>query len=453
MTADREIRIEVPVLARVEGEGALEIRASEGKIERLRLRIFEPPRYFEKLLEGRDSDEVIDIVARICGICPVAYQLTAALALEKALGLTTGARVRALRRLLYCGEWLQSHALHIHLLALPDFLGFDSTLAMADEYPQTVRRGLRLQRLGNDLIRWFGGRSVHPVGVRIGGFYREPDPCDRADLRRRLEEALHDAEVLVQEVAGLDLPNIEQSFQSVSLRQPDEYPIDRGRIVSDRGLDIDVAAFDSCFVETHEKHSTALVARLNGQPYLVGPLARMNNNLDTLPAATRAVLEQTGISWPSRNLFHSIVARAVEIHLVIMEALRILDGFSRLDPEPPAASREFSEPIAQEGLAEPRKADDERLGVAATEAPRGMLWHHYRLDQDGRVLQARMVPPTAQNQARMEEDLRLSLEQMGLHHPDDALRQLGEQVIRNYDPCISCATHFLRVDVQRSIAP
>lgn len=431
MTENRDIRIEVPVLARVEGEGALELTASGGRIETLRLRIFEPPRYFEKFLEGRGPQEVLDVVARICGICPVAYQMTAVQALEQAFGMQASPYVTRLRRLMYCGEWLQSHALHIHLLALPDFLGFDNAITMAAKHPDAVRRGLRLQRLGNDLIRLFGGRSVHPVGMRVGGFHRAPNPERAAAVLAELREALEDAQAMVAFTASLELPDDEQDFVSVALRHESEYAMYSGRIVSDRGLDLPVENYLDRFQESHVAHSTALYAHLDGQPYLVGPLARLNLNHDQLSPPVKAALEATGLSLPSRNMFHSVIARAVEIHEIVLEAIRLIES---LDSSEPA-----SVPMTPGA----------GVGCGATEAPRGLLWHRYELDHEGKVLSAQIVPPTAQNQARIEDDLKRSLEAFGLHNDDDALRLRGETVIRNYDPCISCATHFLKVRVER----
>lgn len=432
MAEQRTVGIRVPVLARVEGEGALEIDIHEGRIRDLRLRIYEPPRFFEKLLEGRSFDEVPDIVARICGICPVAYQMSATHALEAIFGADPGPWVRAMRRVLYCGEWIESHSLHIHLLAAPDFLGHDSVVTLARQYPEEVRRGLRLQTLGNDLIRLFGGRSVHPVGVRVGGFHHAPAAEAMRDLLQRLRAAVPDAEALLAWTATLPLPHDAQRFESVALRHPSEYPMNEGRIVSDRRLDIAIDAYEAHFAEDHVAHSTALRSLLHGQPYLVGPLARLNLNHDRLPAPIRAALVATGITFPSANLFHSIVARAVEILYALLEAIRLLESCAR--PEAPFAA------IA------PRAG----TGFGCTEAPRGLLWHRYTTDASGLVRAAKIVPPTSQNQARIEEDLRASLASCGLDRPEDELRRRGEMVIRNYDPCISCATHFLELRVRRT---
>ena len=431
MTGPRDISIKVPVLTRVEGEGALQLQIKNGAIQDLQLRIYEPPRLFEKMLEGREPNDVIDIVARICGICPVAYQMTAVQAFENLCEVKISPWIRAMRRVFYCGEWLQSHTLHIHMLAAPDFLGFTNIIEMATQHAAVVRRGLRLQTLGNDLIELFGTRSVHPVGVQVGGFYTAPAVTDVANIVERLQAAKQEADDLVRWTASLSLPQEEQVFVSVALRHPTEYPMNEGRIVSSAGLDIDCHEYPAHFREHQVPHSTALHALLQDKPYLVGPLARINLNHDRLPVELRELLTRCGFSFPSQNMFHSIVARAAECWLAIDEALRLLQDYA----SPSQAAITWQ---ARAGTC-----------MMATEAPRGLLWHHYDLDAAGRVQTARIVPPTSQNQARIEEDLRYSFENLDLNQSDDALRLHGETVIRNYDPCISCATHFLQLEVQR----
>ncbi len=431
MADQKEIRIEVPVLARVEGEGALELEIKDGQIDQLHLRIYEPPRFFEKFLEGRSYTDVLDTVARICGICPVAYQMSAVHAIESIFEVTPGPWVREMRRLMYCGEWIESHALHIHLLAAPDFLGFENGIALAEKYPDEVRRGLQLQALGNRLLRLIGGRSVHPVGACVGGFFSAPAKQDIQDLLKDFTEALPQAEALVEWLAGLDLPEDTQQFTSVALRHPTEYPMNEGHIVSSDGLDIPINEYQEHFNEFHVPHSTSLHSTLNGQPYLVGPLARLNLNRDKLPKKVKQILEVTGITFPSQNMFHSIIARAVELYYAMSEAVRILQDYE--------VPQETSVSVSTKA----------GTGFGCTEAPRGILWHRYELDNDGHVLKSIIVPPTSQNQARIEQDLRTSLEAFGLDRNDDALRLRAETVIRNYDPCISCATHFLKLKVNR----
>ncbi len=427
---NRTIDIHVPVLVRVEGEGALELKITDQHIDELRLRIYEPPRFFEKFLEGRNYYDIPDTVARICGICPVAYQMSAVHAIESIFDVEITPWSHDMRRVMYCGEWLQSHSLHIHMLAAPDYLGFNSVIEMSAEYADEVHRGLRLQTLGNDLITLFGGRSVHPVGVCAGGFHKAPGEDQVKQLLVRLHDALKDAEDLVKWTASLDLPDDEQDFTSVAMRHADEYPLNGGRIVSDNGLDIGIEEYENYFEEHHAAHSTALHSLLQGQVYLLGPLARINLNRDKLPQAVTSVMDATGITFPSRNMFHSIVARAVEIHYVIVEATRLLENYTK--PETPHVN------------ATPKAG----IGFGCSEAPRGLLWHRYELDDMGQVKTARIVPPTSQNQARIEQDLRLSLEHLGLDKDENILRLHAEKVIRNYDPCISCATHFLDLKVE-----
>jgi len=428
---NKTVKLDIPVLARVEGEGALELVIAEHRIRELKLRIYEPPRFFEKFLEGRDHREVIDIVARICGICPVAYQMSAVNAIEGIFGLDPGPWVRNMRRLMYCGEWIESHALHIHLLAAPDFLGFDSALSMAERFPDEVRRGLRLQHLGNRIISLLGGRSVHPVGVCVGGFHRAPSESDAAALRQDLIDARQEARELVAWTTKLALPDDAQEFTCVALHHPDEYPMNDGRIISSTGLNIAIDAYRDHFRETQYPHSTALHSSLHGKPYLLGPLARLNLNHRQVPPDILEPARTAGIDFPSRNMFHSIVARAIEIHYALEEAIRLLEEY-----------RSVAQPFSQAQVVA-------GAGYGCTEAPRGLLWHHYRLDASAAVEHAEIVPPTSQNQARIEQDLTTALEKLGLDSDDASIRRHSEMVIRNYDPCISCATHFLTLRVSR----
>jgi coenzyme F420-reducing hydrogenase alpha subunit len=422
------LSINIPVLARVEGSGALELRIEHGAIAELKLRIFEPPRFFEKLLEGREAAELPDAVARICGICPVAYQMSACLAVEHAFGCAPGPWVAAMRRLFYCGEWIASHNLHLHLLAAPDFFGANSVIELADTHPDEVRRGLRLQDLGNRIMGFLGARSVHPVGARLGGFHRAPEVAEAAALREALSAALPEARALATWVASWDVPVRRQDFESIALDEAGVYPFMARRMISDRGLAIDIADFEREFAETQVAHSTALHCTHRGRPYLVGPLARLNLHAALLPDEVRALAAGR---FPSANVFDSALARALEVYYALLEAVRLLTDYRPAPPHEDTALRAG-------------------VGVGASEAPRGTLWHRYGFDAAGRIAQARIVPPTSQNQARIEDDLRLSLGDFGLDRPEPELRAHAEQVIRNYDPCISCATHFLDLRLIRS---
>jgi coenzyme F420-reducing hydrogenase alpha subunit len=423
--------IKVNYLARVEGEGALSVKVKGGRVVAAELKIFEPPRFFEAFLRGRKYWEVPDITSRICGICPVAYQMSAVHALEGALGVTVEGTLRALRRLIYLGEWIESHGLHVILLHAPDFLGYPDALRMAQDHPDTVKLGLKLKKAGNDLVATLGGREIHPVNVRVGGFHRVPAPKEFARVKETFLWARDAAMQAVRWVAGLNFPEFEQDYEFVALRQGSEYPLNEGRLVSSRGLDIAVADYEEHFAEEQVPYSHALHSSLKGRgPYLVGPLARFNLNYDLLSSLARHAARDAGLEPGCINPFKSILVRAVEMVHAVDEALGLMEAYEK--PEAPAVK------------VEPRAG----VGYGATEAPRGVLYHRYRLDEAGVVMEAKIVPPTAQNQKRMEADLH-SFVEARLDLPEERLTWQCEQLIRNYDPCISCATHFLKLRVDR----
>jgi coenzyme F420-reducing hydrogenase alpha subunit len=423
--------LKVDYLTRVEGEGALELVIRNGAVASAQLSIFEPPRFFEALLRGRAYTEAADITARICGICPVAYQMSAVHALENALGASVVGALRDLRRLLYCGEWIESHALHITMLHAPDFLGYESAIEMARDHGDAVRRGLALKKAGNEIMATLGGREIHPINVRVGGFFRVPRRGELSPLAERLKWAREAALETVRWTAGFDFPDRERDYTFVALRHPDEYPFNEGRIVSSRGLDIPAAAYETHFEETQVERSTALHCRLRGGgTYLTGPLARYNLNFDRLSPLAREAAHSAGLGPLCSNPYRSIIVRAVEVLYACDEALRIIECYQ----EPDTAALSLA----------PRAAS----GFAATEAPRGLLYHRYRLEADGTIAEARIVPPTSQNQATIEEDL-ASFAGGFLHLPQATLRRRCEQTVRNYDPCISCSTHFLRLEMLR----
>lgn len=424
--------IKVDALARVEGEAALHVIVRGGAVQSAELRIYEPPRFFEALLRGRAYTEAPDITARICGICPVAYQMSAVHAMEDALGVSVPKPLRDLRRLIYCGEWIESHALHIYMLHAPDFLGFEGAIDMARAHPGVVERGLRLKKTGNDLMALLGGREVHPINVRVGGFYKVPRRRDLAALSERLQRACDDALETVRWTAEFVFPDCERDYEFVALCPANEYPFNEGRIVSNRGLDIAAGNYDDHFEENHVARSTALHAGIRGRgAYLVGPLARYALNFTKLSSLARAAAREAGLGSVCRNPFRSIIVRSIEVLYACDEALRLIAGYE--EPDAPCIALS------------PRPG----TGYACTEAPRGMLYHRYEIDADGTIRSARIVPPTSQNQASMELDL-ATLIAGWLDLPEKALRHRCEQTVRNYDPCISCATHFLRVDVERA---
>lgn len=423
--------IKVDTLARVEGEGALYIKVKDNAVQDVRLKIFEPPRFFEAFLRDRDFREVPDITARICGICPVAYQMSSVHAMEDALDVKVEGPLRELRRLLYCGEWIESHVLHIFMLHAPDFLGYADAIRMARDHGDIVERGLKLKKAGNDLMAKIGGREIHPINVRVGGFYKVFKKQELQDLTEQLKWARDAALETVRWTAKLPFQEFEQDYEFVALRHPDEYPINEGRLVSNAGLDIDISQFNQYFEEEHVEHSNALHSVLKERgAYFVGPMARFNLNFDRLSPIAQEAAKQAGLPGKCKNPFKSIIIRSVEVLYACDEALRILENYEMPD-------RPFIEVEPKAGT-----------GYGCTEAPRGILYHRYKIDDSGKVLDAQIVPPTSQNQKTIENDLWHFVTKY-LDLSDAELTWQCEQAIRNYDPCISCATHFLKLEMDR----
>jgi len=425
--------IRTDALARVEGEGAMFVQIEGDQVRDVKLRIYEPPRFFEAMLRGRAFTEAPDITSRICGICPIAYQMSAVRAMEDACGVAIDSGpIRELRRLIYFGEWIESLGLHVYLLHAPDFLGYPGFVEMARDHPQVAERGLQLKKAGNTLMTLIGGREIHPINIRVGGFYRAPSRAELRTLIDPLERAREIALATVRWAGELPFPDVRSKPELVALAEPGRYPIDLGRIVSDQGLDIAPAEFDTHVVEDHVAHSNALHARIRERgSYLTGSLARYNLSFAQLSPLARDAARAAGLEATCRNPFQSIIVRGVELVQACDEGLAIIDDY-----EPP------DEPAVE---VHPRRA----VGHGATEAPRGMIYHRYALDHDGTINDARIVPPTSQNQLAIEEDLR-AVVQHNVDLPDQELKLRCEQAIRNHDPCISCATHFLELTVQRA---
>jgi len=423
--------IKVDYLARVEGEGGLYVKVKDNKVADVKLNIFEPPRFYEAFLRGRHFTEVPDITARICGICPVAYQTSSVRAMETACGATVDGQLRALRRLLYCGEYIESHVLHIYMLHAPDFLGCEDVLDIAKVHPDLVKKALRLKKIGNDIMVLLGGREIHPINVRVGGFYKVPTKNELQTLVEPLTWALDFALATVKFTATLNFPDFEQDYEYVSLRHPDEYPLFDGRFVSNKGIDCAIDEYPQYFEEQHVAHSTSLhsVVKARGA-YHVGPLARYSLNFDKLPEVARKAAKKAGLKETCFNPFKSIIVRAVETVFACHEALRIISEYKM--PERP-----FVDVTPQAAV-----------GHGASEAPRGTLYHRYRIGADGLIQEARIVPPTSQNQKIIESDLAAYVGKH-LKLSEEKLTWQCEQVVRNYDPCISCSCHFLKLHIDR----
>lgn len=423
--------IDVDYLARVEGEGAIHVKVKGNKVTDVQLKIFEPPRFFEAFLRGRNFTEAPDITARICGICPIAYQMSAAHAMEDALGVKVEGQLRALRRLIYCGEWIESHALHVCMLHAPDFLGYQDAIQMAKDYPKEVQRALELKKIGNELVTLLGGREIHPINAKVGGFYKVPTKPQLASLVKHLKWARDAAVETTRLVGTFRFPKFEQDYEFVALRHPDEYPFNEGHVASNKGLDIPIRDFENHFFEEHMPYSSTLhsLHKERGS-YFVGPLARYNVNFDRLSPLAQKAARSAGLASECRNPFKSIIVRSVEMVYACDEALRIIDEYEM--PEKPAVE---VKPHAS-------------MGYGCTEAPRGSLYHRYRIDDSGTILDAKIVPPTAQNQRTIESDLREFVSK-NLRLTQEKLTWQCEQAVRNYDPCISCSTHSLKLTIER----
>jgi len=422
-------RINVEYLSRVEGEGALTIELLNGRAGRVDLRIFEAPRFFEPVLKGRSFQDVIDFTARICGICPVAYQMSAVHAIEAARGCSVPQPIQDLRRLMYCGEWIESHALHVHFLHGPDFYGLDSAWSKKD-YLHILQRGMKLKRLGNELLALLGGRAVHPVSVRPGGFFRVPDKTELYSLLPVLGKGFELSHECITWAASLfERKEAAEDTGSlfISLHDPGSYPMNTGTVCTSDGITYSMDAFTTVMEEYQVPHSNALHAGIkkgtSHHSYMVGPLSRINMNFESLPEEIKEVVQRTGISIPVNDIRMSIVARCVEISYAIHEAMNIIKKYDGADP--------YIKVEPGEGK-----------GLWITEAPRGMLIHSYQFDRNGNVENARIIPPTSQNLAHIESSLRNFIDRNN-HLTTKALRRGCEHIIRSYDPCISCSVHLI----------
>ncbi len=430
---DAQRKIHVPILTRVEGEGSLLVKIDGNVVRDVQLAIYEPPRLFEAMLRGRPFDDVADFTARICGICPIAYQMTAVQALENAMGVSVSPEIRKLRRLMYCGEWIESHVLHMHLLHAPDFFSCDSGIELARRFPDEVKRGLRMKKFGNRLLEVLGGRAIHPVNLAVGGYYRLPRREELAALIPDFEWALQAAIETAKWVAQFPFPDFQVNYDYVALSHPDEYAIIDGRVICSDGMDIAIEDYEQHFVEEQVPHSTALQShRIPGRrPYFVGPLARVNLSRHQLSPSAQRVADEIGWETPCHNPYKGIVARALEVIHAFEEGLEILRSY-----RPTGEARTKFEVC-------------EGHGTSVTEAPRGLIYHRYHTGADGKIIFAKIVPPTSQNQAQIESDLHRMLPGI-LSSEDDKIALQCERLIRNYDPCISCSTHFLKLRIERS---
>jgi len=415
--------IQVNYIARVEGRGALNISISkEGKIQDLRFRIYEPPRFFEAFLIGRRYTEMMELTSRLCGICPVAHQVTALRAVENAIGLEPSEQTKDLRTLLALSAHIQSHVLSMYFLSLPDLLGYESTLAMTKDHLKDIKRGLKLKKLGNDLSDLIGGRAVHPVTAVVGGFTTLPSKNKLQLIRKRLVEAKNDAFQTVDLFSKLKIPQFVRKCEHIAISNPKSYAINTGRFRSTEGLNIHETEYRDYISEKQVPHSTALHSQLKTKgSFMVGPLPRVNLNFEQLSSDAKEAAKRSGVKFPSYNPFISHLARAIELVHNIDESIEIIDRV-HLKEEPRDVSCRAG------------------FGAAITEAPRGSLYHSYVLDNNGIIRKADIVPPTAHNANNVEKDMHEFLGTI-IDEPVEEIERKCEMLVRAYDPCISCSAH------------
>lgn len=415
-------KIEIGYVARVEGEAGLKIKVSVGQVKELVLDVWEPPRFFEGFLVGRKYYEAPDLVARICGICPVSHMLTALKALEKALGINPSRQTKSLRRLMALSQILASHLVHLYMLALPDYLGYESVVGMMPNYGAEIGRLLRMKTAANDLTRAIGGRALHPVTTVVNGFTRLPSIGELRRLAEALKGIREDALETVRLFASLPYPDLQSRSEYVALRNSERYAFVEGRVVSSEGLDFAAGEYHDYFQEEQVPYAMAKRSIVKGRgAFRVGSLARMNLNFHQLSEGAKEAANEAGFELPSHNPFHNNLAQALEALHCVDECISIIEGLDLKEEEGAFAVRAGE-------------------GGAITEAPRGLLYHKYCINDKGVVEGANIVTPTAHNVFNMEKDLReLAPSLLDLSEKEAALR--CEKLIRSYDPCFSCSVH------------
>lgn len=422
-----EKRVEVEYLTRVEGEGSLHITIEGDQVKELYINVFESPRLFEAFMVGRRFDEVHRIASRICGICCVAHQITALRAIEKALGVEVSEQTKKLRELLALSGLIQSHALHFFFLGLPDLVGHESLISMASEYPDVAKYGLSLKKVGNDLTELLGGRPTHPVTTVVGGFTKLPKQQSLQEFKKVLEEAKGYLEKTAEFVSKLEIPQFSRRCEHVALWAENRYAVNEGRLRSTEGLDISEDDYPANIEEWHEVHSNAKHTRVVGRSeLLVGPLARVNISFDELSPFAKEIANTLGFKPVDYNPHSQHLARVIELAQFIDQSIEIIDELELRDEKPIKP--------------EPRAGE----GIAVTEAPRGILYHHYRLNRMGFVEWANVTTPTVHNVHAAEKDL-LQLVPKIADKPVEEIRRVCEELIRTYDFCLSCSVHLTKL--------
>jgi sulfhydrogenase subunit alpha len=424
-----DVNLHVEDITRVEGHGDIVLNAKKGKIEELRLEITESPRFYESMILGRRWDEVTHITCRICGICSIGHTSASLQAVEAALGIQISEQTLLMRQLAFCGETLQSHVLHVYYLVAPDLLGVPSVLPLVETHKEVVIMALRLKRLANDLCAVVAGRHIHPCAMKVKCFPHVPRKADLQALRERLVASMDDLVDSVSLLKTLQLPQVEREMEFVSLYHPDEYALYRGtEMISSRGQRVTIPEYKQMFSEYVVPHSHAKHAATERGSYMVGALARFNNNHKQLRPQALEVATALGLEPVCMNPFMNNVAQVVECVQCTLDAIEIIDKLCDLELV----------------LEDPTVEVKAGRGVGASEVPRGQLIHDYTFNDEGLVTEANLVIPTGQNLNNIERDMHAFVPGM-LDRDQEEIRQFLEMLVRAYDPCISCATHLLRV--------
>lgn len=415
-------QIKVDYLARTEGEAGIYALVSDSEVRELKFDIWEPPRFFEGFLVGRKYYEVHDLVSRICGICPVSHMTTALRALEKATNVTVSEQTKSLRTLLAHSQIVASHIIHLYMLAVPDYMDYDSILPVVSEHPDIFKRFIRMKTAANRLTELIGGRALHTMSAIFGGFTRTTPRKELLKAADDLKEIKDDALETVRFVGSLPFPDYYSENIYVSLRGEDAYPVNEARIASTTGLTISEDEYRDYFVEQQLPYTNSKYSTLNGQePFMVGSLARINQNFGLLSSDAGAIATEVGFTTPSYNPYQNNLAQAVEI---VNGIDCCIDLIEKLDPKDEKISYSI----------------EEGEGSAVTEAPRGLLYHSYRVSKDGLIEKADIVSPTAHNAFNIERNLNLLLPTIA-HLDEDEITMRCEKLIRAYDPCFSCSVH------------
>ena len=424
------LNIEVSPLSRVEGHGDLIINVKDKKIEKLMFRIPESPRFFEAMLVGRKYDEPSHITSRICGICSVAHTCASIKATEEALGIKPSEQTINLRKLIYHHENVQSNVLHVYFLAAPDFFGVGSVIPLVETHPEIVNIALRTKKMANDMVRIIGGRAVHPIRTVIGGFTKLPTEEEMIKMKEILQASYPDLEKSLEILRTLKIPEFERKTEYISISDTSDYALYDGNIKSTDGWEIDDQDYLDKMKEKVVKYSTAKHCWVNGNVFMVGALARFNNNYQKLTDNAKKYAEELVLKAPCYNTFMNNIAQFVEIVHSIDDSIRLIDE------------------ILEEGLDEDKAMAEIKpkagRGVGVVEAPRGLLIHDYTYNDKGRVEKANLIIPTGMNYANIEKDMHALVPSI-IDKSEDEIKLACEMLIRAYDPCISCSTHFLKV--------